>query len=88
MKILKRGIADMVDKPRRVWGLGPAAVTLTVLQGISGLLKASVMATLHFLHSIGKAVTNGILVLSFDQRYLDQRRELNRFEPEDVLSGL
>ena len=67
---------------------GPAALVLTVLQGISGLLKACLTSTIHFLHSIGGALTKGILYLSFDDWFIDKRRELNRFEPEDVLEAL
>lgn len=67
---------------------GPAAVVLTALQGVSGLLKACLTSTLHFMHSISGAVTNGVIYLSFDDWYIDKRRELNRFEPEDILEAL
>jgi hypothetical protein len=43
---------------------------------------------MHFLHSIGGALTNGLLYLTFDDKFIDKRREINRFEPEDVLTAL
>lgn len=72
--ILKNSLVDLFDRPRRALIYGPAAVVLTVLQGLSGLLKASLTSTLHFLHSISSAVTNGLLYISFDDYFIDKRR--------------
>jgi hypothetical protein len=68
--------------------LGPAAIVLASLQGISGFLKAVLGSTLHFMHSITGALTNGFVIFSFDDIFIDKRREINRFEPEDILTSL
>lgn len=77
--MIKHGAVEAINKPKRAAMLGPAAVVLASLQGISGFLKAVLSSTLHFLHSITGALTNGFVILSFDDIFIDKRREINRF---------
>lgn len=79
MVMLRNGIVQMVERPKRVATLGPAAVVLASLQGVNYLLRSCLASTLHFLNAILGAVVNGVVFFSFDDNFIDKRRELNRF---------